>query len=147
MIPHTPGAKIPQWRTQLCNTWLIEIGDCIVHTINDAQVAFKTLQDEGYTRAMLLFAHPKVRPDISRRGLPIVSTASFTQLTHDQLNNHWEFLTVAEHLRKGPTYDLVDLGQVLNMVTWVMQLTQGKLLEQPDWDEWQASEFPATGSI
>jgi hypothetical protein len=27
------------------------------------------------------------------------------------------------------------------VVTWVMQLTRGKLLKQPDWDDWQASEF------
>jgi hypothetical protein len=48
---------------------------------------------------------------------------------------------VAEHLHNSPTYEWVDSGQVLNVVTWVMQLTWGKLLKQPDWDEWQALEF------
>jgi hypothetical protein len=74
-------------------------------------------------------------------ALLIVSMAPFTQLTHDQLNNCWEFLTVVEHLRRGQMYDLVELGQVLNIDTRVIQLTQGKLLKQPDWNEWQASEF------
>ena len=32
-------------------------------------------------------------------------------------------------------------GDVLNVVTRVMHLTRGKLLKQPDWDEWQASEY------
>jgi hypothetical protein len=50
--------------------------------MKDTQLAFKTLQDEGYTHATLLFAHPKVHPDISRKGLPIISMAPFTQLTH-----------------------------------------------------------------
>ncbi len=48
---------------------------------------------------------------------------------------------VVEHLRKSPTYELVGSGQVLNVVTRVTQLTWGKLLKQPDWDEWQASEL------
>jgi hypothetical protein len=131
MIHSTPDAKIPWWRTRMHGAWLIKIGDQVVHTIKDVQLAFKTLQDEEHTHATLLFTHPKVHPDISRKGLPIVSMAPFTQLTHEQLNNHWEFSTVAEHLRKSPTYELVDLGQVLNIVTWVMQLTWDKLLTQP----------------
>ena len=75
-------AKIPWCGTGLRGAWLIEIGDHIVHTIKDAQLAFKTLQDEGHTHATPLFANPDVHPDISRRGLPIVSMAPFTQLTH-----------------------------------------------------------------
>ena len=49
---------------------------------------------------------------------------------------------MAEHLRTcKPSYKLVDSGDVLNIVTSVMRLTQGKLLKQQDWDEWQASEY------
>jgi hypothetical protein len=36
---------------------------------------------------------------------------------------------------------LVSSGDVLNVVTRVMRLTRGKLLKQPDWDEWQSSEY------
>ncbi len=87
--------------------------------------------------AQLLFVHPEVCPDISCHGLPFVSLEPFSLLTHTQLNDHWEFSTVAEHLCKDPTYELVDLGEVLNVVTWVMRLTRGKLLKQPDWNELQ----------
>ena len=49
---------------------------------------------------------------------------------------------VAEHLRTcKPSYEHVRLGDVLNVVTRVMRLTWGKLLKQPDLDEWQASEY------
>ena len=49
---------------------------------------------------------------------------------------------MAEHLRTcKPSYEHVRLGDVLNVVTRVMCLTRGKLLKQPDWDEWQASEY------
>ena len=49
---------------------------------------------------------------------------------------------MVEHLRScKPSYELVDLGDVLNVITRVMRLTRGKLLQQPDWDEWQSSEY------
>ncbi len=85
MIPSTPGVKISRLQTGLHGVWLIKIGNHVVHTIKDAQLAFKTLQDEGHTHAMLLFAHPEVHPDNSHNGLPIISMAPFTQLTHEQL--------------------------------------------------------------
>jgi hypothetical protein len=48
---------------------------------------------------------------------------------------------VANHLRKDKTYELVESGDVLNIVRQVMRLTRGKLLKQLDWAEWQASKF------
>jgi hypothetical protein len=63
-------------------------------------------------------------------------------LTHDQLNNRWEFTTVAEYLRyPPPQYEIVDSGQVKCVITRAMHLTQGKLLKQPDWVDWQNSEY------
>jgi hypothetical protein len=35
----------------------------------------------------------------------------------------------------------VQSGDILNVITRVMQLTRGKLLKQPDWNDWQMSEF------
>jgi hypothetical protein len=120
---------------------LIKIDDKSVTTIEDARKVFANLSANGAPSAHLLFTHPEVRPDISRRGLPIVSSEPFSLLTHAQLNDCWEFSTVAPHLSKKPTYDLIDSGEVLNVVTRVMRLTREKLLKQHDWEEWQASEF------
>jgi hypothetical protein len=120
---------------------LIKIDDKSVNTIEDARKVFATLSEKGAPSAHLLFAHPEVRPDILRRGLPIISSEPFSLLTHAQLNDRWEFSTVASHLSKKPTYDLIESGEVLNVVTRVMRLTRGKLLKQHDWEEWQTSEF------
>ena len=141
MTPSTPGAKVPRWRTRLRGAWLIKIDGKSVTTIEDARKVFESLSDNGATSAHLLFAYPEVRPDISHRGLPIISSEPFSLLTHAQLNDRWEFSTVASHLSKKPTYDLIDSGEVLNVVTRVMRLTRGKLLKQHDWEEWQESEF------
>jgi hypothetical protein len=138
MTPGTPGAKKPCWWTCICGAWLIKIGEHLIHSIKDARLAFATLHASGCTHVPLLFVHLEIRPDISRRGLPIVSSAPFTQQTHDQLNDQWEFSTVTEHLRRDPLYQLVDDGWVLNVVTRVMELTRGKLIKQPNWDEWLA---------
>ena len=141
MVPGTPGAKVDRWRTNLRGAWLIKIGGTRVSTIQEAQLAFQTIYAAGSPSVTLLFAHPELRRDISNKGLPIVSSAPFTQQTHDQLNRRWDFATVAEYLNKAPPYKVVASGDVLNYVTRVMKLTRGKLLRQEDWNDWQESEF------
>lgn len=102
MQPGTPAAKIPRWRTRICGAWLIKIGSHVIHSLADARLSISTLHASGSTHISLLFAHPEIRPDISHRGLPIVSsTPLFSQQVHDQLNNRWEFSTVLDHLHCG----------------------------------------------
>jgi len=141
MTPGTPGAKIPHWRSRLKGAWLIKEGDKLVSSIADAQNAFTMANDSGSSFVKLLFTHPKIRQDISHDGLPIVSSAPFSQQVHDQINKHWDFSTVADYLRKAPPYQIVGDGDVLKYVTRVMKLTRGKLLQQDDWTDWQASEY------
>ena len=122
--------------------WLIKIGDNAISTLEEAKAVFKSIHDSGSTSITLLFAHPEVRPNLSRDGLPILSSAPFTQATHDQLNNRWEFTTVANHIRScRPSHSTIESGGVHNVITKVMKLTRGKLLKGPDWDEWQSSEY------
>ncbi len=45
------------------------------------------------------------------------------------------------HLRRPLSYQIVDDGGVLNTVTRVMKLTRGKLIKQPDWNEWLTSKY------
>ena len=142
MTPITPGAKEDCWRINLRGAWLVKVGSCLISTISDAQKAFKDLYESDALSVTLLFSHPELRRDISNKGLPIISSASFTQQTHDQINRRWDFTSVAEHLRVAPPYNIVHSGDVLNYITWVMKLTRGKLLHQEDWGEWQTSEFP-----
>ena len=142
MTPGTPTAKIPSWRSRLWGAWLIKVGDTIVSLVTVVKSAFKKLIDLQSESATVLLVHPKIRPSVSHDGLPIVSSAPFTQHIHDQLNNWWEFTTVAQHLQHSkPLHQTVESGGVLNMVNRVMKLTRGKLLKQPDWHEWHDSEY------
>ena len=140
--PGSPAARIHNWRLRKRGAWLIKVGDRLIGSSDDVVKAFEMLRKLASTSTTLLFLHPEVRPNLSQDGVPIVSSAPFSQNTHDQLNNRWEFSTVAEHLRSSKSsYELVPSGDVLNVVTRVMRLTRGKLMKQTDWDEWQASEF------
>jgi hypothetical protein len=142
MSPSTPAAKIPDWRAQIRGAWLIKVNKRLVRTVEEVQNAFVDLHSNGTYNATLLFAHPEIRPNSSHNGLPIVLSAPFSQSTHDQLNNQWEFSTVADHLRSTrPTHTLVSSGDVLNVVNQVMKLTCGKLLKQADWNNWQESKY------
>jgi hypothetical protein len=88
MTPSSPGAKVDKWRLHLRGAWLIKIGSSTVSTIAEAHAIFKDLYDRGTPSVTLLFLHPEIRQDISNKGLPIVSSAPFSQQTHDQLNHH-----------------------------------------------------------
>ena len=126
IAPGTPAARTHSWRTRIRGAWLIKVGNFIVESIEDVVRAFHGLRTSGSPSVTLLFSHPEVRPNLSQAGLPIVSSALFTQHTHDQLNNQWEFSMVAAHLRTcRPLYEHMHSGDVLNVVTRVMRLTRG----------------------
>ncbi len=68
-------------------------------------------------------------------------SGDFSQATHDQLNNQWDYFILSPRLKLAVSYSIEESGDVLNYVTWVMYLTQGKLLKQHDWRDWQDLEF------
>jgi hypothetical protein len=125
MSRSTPTAKMKDWQTRVKGMWLIKIGNTTVTTINKVKLAFKLMQESGSTSTILLCTHPEVRPNLTHDGLPIISSTPFSQATHDQLNNRWEFSTVAEHLKSCRTIPTTrESGSVRNVVTTIMKLTR-----------------------
>jgi hypothetical protein len=100
IAPSTPVPCIPRWHSRLKGAWLLKIGDAMVSTIADAQVAFAKAHDSGLPPTTLLFSHPEICQDTLHDGLPIVSSAPFSQLVHDQMNNRWDFPQLPNTLRK-----------------------------------------------
>ena len=141
MAPSTPGAHIPHWRTRIHGAWLIQINGTPFSLILDAQAVFQQLSATCAPTCTLLFSHPEINPDISNKGLPIMSPSNFSQFTHDQLNNWIDLLKDGLQLQHTRSYKIVESGDVLNYTTRVMKLTQGKLLCQEDWSDWQDSEY------
>jgi hypothetical protein len=67
--------------------------------------------------------------------------SDFSQFTHDQLNNRLDLLEDGLLIQRQRSYNIVKSGDVLNYTTHVTKLTQGKLLCQEDWSDWQDSEY------
>jgi hypothetical protein len=96
----------------------------LVTLIEEVWNTFADLYMQGSQTATLLIAHPEIRPNFSHNSLPIVLSTPFSQSTHDQLNNRWEFSTAADHLcSTEPAHSLVSSGEALNVVNQVMKLT------------------------
>jgi hypothetical protein len=90
----TPGSKIDCWRTKIHGATLLQVGDHQVCTVQDVQEAFaKSIPT--HPLCPLLIAYPEIRQDISHNGLPIMHSGDFSQATHDQLDDRWDFLTLA----------------------------------------------------
>ncbi len=84
IAPSTPAARIHAWRTRLRGAWLIKVGDTVVESIDAVTRAFSELRTSNSPSVTLLFSHPEVRPSLSQAGLPVVSSAPFTQFMNGQ---------------------------------------------------------------
>ena len=135
--PSTPGAKIPRWRSRLRGACLLQVGQHIVHTVQDVKNAFAALSDAGSKSCTLLFAHSDIRDGLTNTGIPHVS---LDQLNRRHLLQLDDFDIPSETLSK-PVSQVVDEGGVVNCITRVLRLTRGKLLREPDWSDWQQSEW------
>jgi hypothetical protein len=140
METSTPAAQIPCWRTCIRGATLLQVGDIPVTSIRDVHRVLK-ISARKYPSCPLLFAFPEICQDISHNGLSIMNSGDFSQATHDQLNDRWDFLPLAPRLQRPQSYSIELSGDILKYVTRVMQLTHGKLLKQRDWQDWQDSEF------
>ena len=83
---------------------------------------------------------------LSNTGLPIMSTPDFSQLTLDQLNNRTDLLQQSrphtdQLIKHKRCFDIVNSGAVLNYTNKAMKLTQGRLIQPNNWNDWQLSEF------
>jgi len=141
MAPGTPGARIARWWTRIHGAWLIQVDGTPVTYISDAKAVFTRLSCTNSPRCTLEFSHPEVNPDISNKGLPVMSKLDFSQFTHDQLNNRIDLLKDGLRTQRKQQYNIVESGDVLNYNTRVMKLTRGKLLSQDNWTDWQDSEY------
>jgi hypothetical protein len=67
ITPSTPAAKIPDWRSQIHGAWLIKVNDTEVATTEDVAMALWTLAMDKRASVSLLFLHPEIRPNLSKR--------------------------------------------------------------------------------
>ena len=118
----TPAAQIPHWPNHIQGACLIEINGTPLSTIKDAPAIFCRPSNANAHSCTLLSSYPKTIPDISNKGLPIMSKSNFSQYTHNQLNNRLDLLEDGLCILRTCNYDIFELGHVQNYVTRVMRL-------------------------
>jgi hypothetical protein len=94
----TPALRIPRWGPQLWGATLIKVGDIPVSTVQKVHSALAASLDK-HPSCPLLFAYPKILQDILHDGLPIMYSGDFSQATHDQLNDQWDYFTLSPRLK------------------------------------------------
>ena len=148
--PSTPAAKIPRWRSQIRNAWLIKVFGQAVLTENDVTTALELFLKSNQQNCNLLFAHPEIRHGLTNDGLP--------QIAFDQLNHRLLLRPSDEDIRAYIPYippkpitgfrifdtldwDMDDPFDVYNCLTQVHRLTCRKLRKQDNWTAWLSSEY------
>jgi hypothetical protein len=118
----TLGACTKNWQMHLWETWILKFDGTCISTILDAQAVFRCLSDANTQSCTFLLSHSEVNPDISNKGLLIMSKSDFSQFTHDQLNDCVDLLEEGLRVLCTHQYDIMQSGQVRNYVTRGMRL-------------------------
>ena len=135
MEKSSPGARIPRWRSRLKQAWLISINEIKVSTVEEVTRVLARLVADGHKFCTLLFAHPEVKHGLTNTGIP--------QVNLDQVNPRRMFgdFDLPGDSILGPQAEYRFEGGVVNLVTNALKLTRKRLLTQPDWKDWQSSEW------
>ena len=126
--PSTPAARIPRWRSRVKGAWLQQVGRMPIMTIQNVRDALARYKNSGAQYCELVFAHAELRDGLTSDGIP--------QVNIDQLNTRF---FINEKFIESQRVSMIASGGVYNYA--FSKLTRGKLLKQPDWEEWQQSEF------
>ncbi len=78
ILPGTPCAKIPQWRTRMRNTCIREVNGFPVSSSSDVMAALASLPTTPRGRCTLVLSSPELRDGLTNEGIP--------QVILDQLN-------------------------------------------------------------
>ena len=81
IVPSTPCARIPRWRSRLKRAWLVKVGPYEVNTLEEVQqtlLRYTTDPAEDIASRLLTFSHPEIKHGLTNEGIP--------QVNLDQLN-------------------------------------------------------------
>lgn len=115
----TPSAKLPKWRSTLRHSYITHINNKPITTIEEVRTTIKDLRKLKETQVDITFSTLQKLSLHSETGVP--------QLYFDQLQS------ITQHIS-----DIKNNKETINKMSG---LTRKKLQQQPDWPEWNTSEF------
>ena len=128
---------LPRWRSRLRGAWLIKVDGRGVHNVKDVEEALLASIGSSGSVCSLLFSHPEIKHGLTSDGIPQISI---------DMMNPGKRLGVILPTDMQPSvmpinsYRVVENGGVTSCISNATQLTHGRLLKQPDWDEWSSAE-------
>ena len=159
-LKSTPAAKLPRWRSELKQSYMLSVNGSAVSTCAQVIAAISAARTRKETTILVTFGSFKEISHNSQLGIP--------QLFHDQMN------VIAKHLWEldnDPSYGTSDSSLGLDSLTDIFlkredreildglhdivchsldsstlskrkgKLTRRKLMKCSDWNDWEASEF------
>ena len=132
-----PFAMLPQWRSRLRGAWLIRVQNKDVSTEEQVAVALLAAVRSDCIDILLLFSHPEIRHGLTSDGIP--------QITMDMMNPGTRLgvvvpADIVPDIAADSAYRVFDDGECRSLISNATRLTRGKLMKQPDWDEWSKAE-------
>ena len=133
----TPFAMLPQWRSRLRGAWLIRIHDKDVSSEDQVAQALQDAVSSDCVDILLLFSHPEIRHGLTSDGIP--------QITMDMMNPGARLgvaipADIIPDADADSAYRVFDDGECRSLISNATRLTRGKLMKQPDWEEWSTAE-------
>ena len=132
-----PFAMLPQWRSRLRGAWLIRVHDQDVVTQEQVATALQRAVGSNCVDILLLFSHPEIRHGLTSDGIP--------QITMDMMNPGARLgvaipADIIPDTTTDSAYRVFDDGECRSLISNATRLTRGKLMKQPDWEEWSNAE-------
>ena len=147
IVPSSPAAKIPAWRTRIRGDSLWKVGQTLVESEDEVVTALASLHRDGVEHCNLVFSHPEVSPGLANDGIPQVNLG---QMNPRHMMNP-SFCSATMVGTQGGSFipdqphnvlnGIKESGGLLNYMSKAMKLTRGKLMRGEDWDKWRVSEW------
>ena len=128
-LPGQAAAKLPNWRSELRNSYITAINDMPVHSTKDIITHISTCKQNKLKDIKVTFAtiHPQaMHPQL---GIP--------QLYHDQLAHIAHHIFDIQHHQSQSSSHIINKIKKKKFNTFTLR----ELKTRDDWDQWNASIF------
>ena len=133
----SPFAMLPRWRSRLRGAWLINVDGLDVSCLTDVVEALKTSTEREGSVCTLLFSHPEIKHGLTSDGIPQISIDMMNPGRRLGVSLPDDMLPESAHTK---SFRVVEDGGVHSCVSNATRLTRGRLMKQPDWNEWSDAE-------
>ena len=154
--PSTPSARIPKWRSELRNAYILAVNNESVSTLPQLKSAIKTCKQQNLKEVEIRFAtndciatHPQLGvPQLYHDQLDVIA-AHLWELNQNKPKPKWTAIQLQNIIMNNSTHKrlpkhlIKKCSMMIKIATsnkTPKKLTRRWLQQQLDWDDWKKSE-------